>query len=379
MSLSMQNDLFESAFKFASIGMALISPEGKWLKVNQAVLNLLGYTEQELLTLDFLQITHSEDLKADLDLVNDLLAGKIETYQMEKRYFHKDGHLVYAILSVSLIRNSDSSPRFFISQIQDITELKKSQQNLQNHSKMVALGEMAAGIAHEINNPLTIIDLQSAALDYLVNDPEADLKMVRNFTRKITETTKRISCIVSSLRKFSTDNRSLESFETYNIRTIILDTLGLCTEKLKSTGVSLTISVPADLELECSPVDISQVLINLINNAYYAIKNYSVKEISIAAVRNGDHIMISVMDSGPGIPVEIKTKLLDPFFTTKPFGEGTGLGLSISKSIVKVHNGELYLDDTSRNTNFVVKLPVCQSYLRSRSDASKTASSMFPI
>lgn len=379
MSLSMQNDLFESAFKFASIGMALVSPEGKWLKVNQAILNLVGYTEDELLNLDFLQITHPEDLRADLDMVDELLAGKRETFQMEKRYIHKDGHLVYAFLSVSLIKNPDGTPRFFISQIQNITELKKSQQNLQNHSKMVALGEMAAGIAHEINNPLTIINLHATALEHLVSEPVVNRKMVYHFTGKINDTIKRISRTVSSLRKVSNDNTKLESFEKYNMRSIINDTLGLCTEKFKGHGVTLNIQVPEDLMIDCNPLDISQVLINLINNAFYAIKDHSEKTISIAAERNGPYVMISVMDSGPGIPADIKERLLEPFFTTKPFGEGTGLGLSISKSIVKVHNGELFLDDSSKQTNFVVKLPICQAYFSKRSEASRTASNIFPI
>ena len=375
----MQSELFESAFKFASIGMALVSPEGRWLKVNHAVTNLLGYSEDELLTIDFLQVTHPEDLNADLDLVNDLLSGRCETYQLEKRYIHKDGHVVYAFLSVSLIRNPDGTPRFFISQIQNITELKKIQQNLQNHTKMVALGEMAAGIAHEINNPLTIIDLHATALEHLVSEPVLDRVMLKQFTRKITDTTKRISCIVSSLRKLSNDNTKLETFEKYNMKSIVNDTIGLCTEKFINHGISLNINVSDDLLLDCNPLDISQVLINLINNAFYAIKDHTEKEISIAAEASGDFVTISVMDSGPGIPVGIKTRLLEPFFTTKPFGEGTGLGLSISKSIVKVHNGELFLDDSSKRTNFVVKLPRCQSYFKSRSEATRTASNIFPI
>ena len=113
MSLFMQTELFHSAFKFSPIGIALVSPEGKWLKVNDALLTLLGYSEEEFLSLDFLQMTHPEDLKADLDYVSELVLGKRETYQMEKRYFHKNGSVVYALLSVSLIRNADFSPRFF--------------------------------------------------------------------------------------------------------------------------------------------------------------------------------------------------------------------------------------------------------------------------
>lgn len=375
----MEKNLFESAFKFSPIGIALVSPEGKWLKVNCACLKLLGYTEEEFLNLDFLKMTHPDDLKSDLDLVNEMLLGTRETYQLEKRYIHKNGTLIYALLSVSLIRDKDNFPLFFISQIQDLTELKKSQVNLHATAKMVALGEMAAGIAHEINNPLTIINLHSRALDQLVKEPELDRTMMSNFTTKINDTIKRISSIVSSLRKFSADSSKCAPFEDYLLSSIVEDAVGLCTEKFRSAGVTLNIDVPKDLELECNPLDLSQVLINLINNAFYAIKDSDVKEISIGAYEANGSISINVMDSGPGIPSEIRGKLLDPFFTTKPIGQGTGLGLSISKNIVQLHQGELYLDDESNKTNFVVKLPRKQDQLRRRSEASKTASNMLPM
>lgn len=375
----MQTDLFQSAFKFSPIGIALVSPEGKWLKVNDALLQLLGYSEEEFLSLDFLQMTHPEDLKADLDFVSELLLGKRETYQMEKRYFHKNGSVVYALLSVSLIRNADFSPQHFISQIQDLSELKKTQAKLHTNSKMVALGEMAAGIAHEINNPLTIINLHSKALEQLVGDEELNRPLISAFTHKISDTVKRISCIVSSLRKFSADSTKHDSLEAYNVSGIIEDSLGLCTEKFKAAGVELELNVPDELEVECNPLDISQVLINLINNAFYAIKDHSEKKIAISVQEIEGMMVLSVMDSGPGIPKEIRAKLLDPFFTTKPIGQGTGLGLSISRSIIKVHNGEIYLDETSTRTNFIVKIPVQQSQYKLRSVAASTASKLLAL
>lgn len=354
----MNSDLFENAFKFASIGMALVSPDGRWLKVNDAVLQLYGYSEEELLSRDFLEMTHPEDLKADLDLVNELLAGKRETFQMEKRYFHKLGHIIYAVLSVSLIRNADGSPRFFISQIQDVSELKKIQIHMHNNSKMVALGEMASGIAHEINNPVTIINLHTEALNQLLTESEPNIEMMKVFTQKISATINRIGNIISSLKSFSNDNKKFDKFVSYNLSSIVNDTLGLCLEKFKQHGVKLTQDVPRDFVFDCNPVDISQVLLNLINNAFYAIKNQTEKEISLKVVVNKDSFDIIVSDSGPGIPEDVKPMLLTPFFTTKPIGEGTGLGLSISKSIVTVHKGELFLDELSPRTAFVIRLPL---------------------
>ena len=123
-------EIFLSAFNFAAIGMALVAPDGGWLKVNASLCNLVGYTEDELRKLTFLDITHPDDLDDDLNHVNQMLAGAISTYQMEKRYFHKDGHIINILLSVSLVRAKDRTPRFFIAQIQDITRRKQLEDEL---------------------------------------------------------------------------------------------------------------------------------------------------------------------------------------------------------------------------------------------------------
>jgi PAS domain S-box-containing protein len=122
--------LFQSAFEFAAIGMALVSPEGKWLRVNRSVCQITGYSEQELLQRTFQDITHPDDLELDLENVRKMLAGEIETYQMEKRYCRKDGEIVWVLLSVSLVRTKSGEPLFFISQIQDITRQKLSEEQL---------------------------------------------------------------------------------------------------------------------------------------------------------------------------------------------------------------------------------------------------------
>ena len=124
------DSFFQSAFEFAAIGMALVSPEGKWLQVNRSVCKITGYSEAELLELTFQDITHPDDLELDLENVRKMLAGEINTYQMEKRYYHEDGTIVWILLSVSLVRTKSKEPLFFISQIQDITRQKTSEQKL---------------------------------------------------------------------------------------------------------------------------------------------------------------------------------------------------------------------------------------------------------
>ncbi len=124
------DELFVNAFQYASIGMALVAPDGKWLLVNKSLCDLTGYNEEELMNITFQDITHPDDLEEDLDYVNRILSGDLETYQMEKRYFHKDGRTIFILLSVSLVKNKNGSPLFFISQIQDITDRKLLEKEL---------------------------------------------------------------------------------------------------------------------------------------------------------------------------------------------------------------------------------------------------------
>src|ERR1700681_163606 len=119
---------FRSAFDQAAIGMALVEIDGRWINVNAAICRIVGYSEKELLATNFQSITHPEDLNADLEFVAQMLRGEIRSYEIEKRYFHKVGHVVRVLLSVSLVYGMEGNPLFFLSQIQDITERKHAEE-----------------------------------------------------------------------------------------------------------------------------------------------------------------------------------------------------------------------------------------------------------
>lgn len=346
--------LYESAFKFAPIGMAMVSIEGKFLKVNQSLCDFLGFTGDELLKTDFQTITFADDLNIDLENLKLTLGGEINSYSMEKRYIRKDQKTVWAHLFVSLIRDEENKPRFFVSQIIDISEIKRVQMVLFYNSKMTALGEMVGGLAHEINNPLTIIGLNASSLGEALKDPDIDRNMARIFLKKITETVSRINNIVVSLRRLSSKTETL-TFQKASLETIVNDALTICFEKFKAEGVLLETKI-VDVQFECRPVEISQVLVNLLNNAFHAVKKSREKKITVNTNLDKHKVIIEVCDTGPGVPESIKTKIMEPFFSTKPLGEGTGLGLSISRNIVDSHNGRMYLADTDF-TKFIVELP----------------------
>ena len=165
-----EQERFRGAFESSAIGMALVGPDGTFLEVNPSLCELVGYTDTELVGSTFQQITHPDDLESDLVQVGLMLAGEISTYRMEKRYLHRDGHIVWILLSVSLVRDAEGEPVHFVSQIEDISERKRAEQDrerleteLRHAQKMEAIGLLAGGVAHDFNNILTVTGVQRAA------------------------------------------------------------------------------------------------------------------------------------------------------------------------------------------------------------------------
>src|ERR1700730_8806370 len=141
---------FRGAFEFAAIGMALVAPDGRWLRVNPSLCRIVGYSPEELLATTFQAITHPEDLGKDVDFVHRMLEGSISYYQLEKRYFHKNGHLVWILLSVSLVRDGNGSPLYFVSQIQDISARKEAEVRLiESELRYRIITDLVPGFVYE--------------------------------------------------------------------------------------------------------------------------------------------------------------------------------------------------------------------------------------
>lgn len=240
----------------------------------------------------------------------------------------------------------------------DITESIESAQKLEANSKMASLGEMAGGIAHEINNPLAVISGKARQLRRAVEqDKELSKEKMIEAIQTIELFTDRIAQIISGLRKFSRDGTN-DPFEISTLKAIIDETLILCSANMASKGIELKLNLSQDVSLKCRPVQISQVLLNVINNAVDAVALTPDKKIWITTEMVDNWLHLRIHDSGPGVPDEIATKIMQPFFTTKDIGKGTGLGLSISQGIVKDHGGDLRLDRSVSRSCFKISLPI---------------------
>lgn len=232
-------------------------------------------------------------------------------------------------------------------------------------SKMSALGEMAGGVAHEINTPLATIRMRLEQMEKSMIESSIDKIDAIDFLEGIEDvkmTVDRIAKIVSGLRFFAREGKATD-LEFIEVSTLIEETLSFCGERFRSHGLNLEVlkdEVYKSIKIECRPVEISQVLLNLLNNSYDAVKNLEKKWIRIEVSDKGQNIEVSITDSGTGIPKDIQEKLMQPFFTTKEVGSGTGLGLSISNGILVSHQGKIFVDNNCPNTKFTIVLPKIQ-------------------
>ncbi len=243
--------------------------------------------------------------------------------------------------------------------VQSEKTVSKQQEQIISQSKLSALGEMAGGIAHEINNPLAIINLTLRNLRKVIAEESPDKALINSDLDDIEDTVNRMSKIIQGLKNLSRDPSS-EEFCFTPIRDIINDVLSLCNDRFHNNGVFLTINADEQCLKQAIPVlrvQLSQVLLNLLTNAFDEIRDKEQRWIEIKVEDNDRHIIFRVTDSGPGISKEIRDKIFNAFYTTKPANKGTGLGLSLSKSIIKKHNGVFYLDENSKDTSFVFAIP----------------------
>ncbi len=238
-----------------------------------------------------------------------------------------------------------------------IDKLNQTQAQLVQSAKLASLGEMSAGVAHEINNPLTIINMRINQIQRYYKTNSLSEAEIDKFFKDIHKSSSRIIRIINSLRVFAKDTKE-EPFSETTFNSVMEEVMELAYERLKYGGIKVNVvSSSNSIVFECRKVQIAHVLINLINNAFDAIKELKEKWVRIEGTETQDKIYIRVIDSGKGIPIEIADKIMQPFFTTKPIGQGTGLGLSVSLGIVENHNGSLTIDHNSPNTCFTLIFP----------------------
>ena len=346
--------------------------------VNEKFCEVSGYSQFELMGEDHRVLNSGHHPKEFFqDLWTTVLSGRQWKGKVKNKT--KSGDYYWVDSTVTPIVNRNGEVEELISIRTDITErvrleeqIKTQEANLVRSSRLASLGEMAGGVAHEINNPLAIINTATMILKSSLQGDNVSPEALQPSIETIEKTVKRISDIVAGLRSFAREEKA-DSKKIVQLKEIVEETLTFCRQRFKSRGVELKVTVPEDIDLEVNSTQISQVLLNLLNNAFYAVKNSEEKLVELVVVQKENCVHVKVSDNGVGIPEDIREKVFQPFFTTKPVGSGTGLGLGISYGIAQSHDGTLFLDDDRSKTTFVLKLPLKQSKATHREDKKQAA------
>lgn len=308
----------------------------------------------------FDEFVHPEDFPNVTKSFRNAIKNK-EHYQIVHRIILDEDRIKYLREQCEILYDKYGNPEVAMGTTQDITESKFNDEFINHAAKMAAVGEMAGSIAHEINNPLTVISGRAGSLmrkiDKLNLSDENQREELKSDIHRIVKHADRVSRIVRSLRSISRNDES-DPLQLVPVQKIFDDIRDLSAECFRSNSVDLQFETSPDAKILCHSSEMSQVILNLVNNAFDAVSDLEERWVNVKTVQENNLQKIIVMDSGKGIPKPVSQKLMYPFFTTKPIGKGTGLGLPICKKIVEKHHGRIYYNERSPNTTFVIELPI---------------------
>lgn len=356
---------FRSAFEDTNVAMVLTDINHRFVRVNAAFARMFGYSQEEILGLSMPDISHPDDVAESLSQRELLKAGKISHFQIEKRYRHKDGRIVWGMANVSLIRDANGQPLQYVGQVQDITDRKHLEEQYRQAQKMEAIGTLAGGVAHDFNNLLTVIVGYSEV--YLGTlRPGDPLRMPLTEIKKAGD---RATGLTRQLLAFS--RKQVLQPAVLDLNTILAD-MAKMLNRLIGEDIALTILPSPDLwRVKADPGQMEQVMMNIVINARDAMplggkllletKNVVIDEGYLQThtqLLAGQYVLLAITDTGTGMDAATKARIFEPFFTTKGPTKGTGLGLATVYGIVKQSGGQIEVySEVGQGTTFKIYLP----------------------
>jgi two-component system, cell cycle sensor histidine kinase and response regulator CckA len=356
---------FRGVFEEGPLGLGLVGKNYRFEKVNGALCRMVGYSEVELLQKSFVDITHPDDAPASLELAERLFKREEPIHKVRMRYVKKSGEIIWVDMTGSAIRDKDGEIMYGLAMIEDITEVKRTQEEAVAVQKLESLGVLAGGIAHDFNNLLGGI-LASAEV---ASTEHADGLAVEEELRRIKTASIRGAEIVRELMIYGGEERT--AFEPVDLAALVNEMLNLLKVSISKRTV-LKIEIGEDLSfIYANPAQIRQVIMNLVTNASEAIGDEpgtiraTIDNVKIgpgsrgsggASLPEGDYVRLEVSDTGTGMTPEVQVKIFDPFFTTKQTGHG--LGLAAVLGIIHSHGGTINVESASgQGSRFQILLP----------------------
>ena len=353
----------KAAFEFPLIGFTITSPEKKYIRANDAFLNMLGYSMEELKNINWTQLTHPDDVDKDNTQYNNLINGKIDNYKNEKRYISKDGNILWIIMSTSCIRNSDNLIEYFITMIQDITTLKNIEHELRtNEIKLKEINlskdKLFSIISHDLRSPIANL-IQS--LDYITSN-DIDEKLKIKILKELRKSSKKTLNLLDNLLDWSLSQTGHFKLHPKNflLNKIIYENIDLLQFSAKNKNIKLIVNAEQIYNAYADEKSINIVLRNLISNAIKFTNNDGIITISVKDIEN--NLEITVEDSGVGMNKETIDKIFQPNTFYSTYGtnneKGSGLGLSLCKDFVEKNNGTIKVEsELGKGSKFIFTIP----------------------
>jgi PAS domain S-box-containing protein len=331
-------DRIREAFQYAASGMAITDLDGHFQETNPAYRGIVGRGPEDLDRESILSITHQEDRQNCREHLDRLVSGAMASFVLEKRYVHLDGSAAWVRSSFSLLKDQKGRPSHIILICNDITEQRRATRLLVENEKLALMGQLAATIAHEINNPLEAV----LNLLYLVREAES-LEQARDFTARAEAEVQRAADIATHTLQFYKQQTRPTSI---NLADLLGSVLILFEGKLASAHIAVQLEKEGGVDLTCYASQIRQVMANLIQNAIQAMPKGG--RLRLRVRRSTDWrtdtpgVRITVADTGRGMSPGTRQHIYDAFFTTKGTA-GTGLGLWVAAGILAKHGGSMHL------------------------------------
>jgi PAS domain S-box-containing protein len=356
------NKFFQSVMECASSAIAVVSRDGKFTFANPQMPVMTGRDGKDLLHLPLVDLFDA----VDADIVRERLAEVIDecatVKHIETRLIRPDGRT--ALIDMSL------SPRIMAGSVigavitaDDVTEKRAMEAQLVHAAKMASIGEMATGMAHELNQPLSVINMAAQLAKSGINDKDYTEEFISERIDLILKQVGRASGIINHLRTFGRkDDANLIEM---NVNVPVREAFCMLDEQLKNRSIEARLMLEDGIPAVLGDSNrLEQVFINLIVNARDALEGVErpdmQKTITVRSFHDAEKKAARIVfsDNGPGIPAKIIDRVFEPFFTTKEIGKGTGLGLSISYGIIRSHGGTMRVDSSEGGTTFAIDLPI---------------------
>ncbi len=384
-ALRESEERFRRIFDEAPIGIQIVTVAGDIVRPNRAFCDFLGFEPEELIGKSHVELNHPDDMDDTRRHAARLLDDpNITNFQAEKRYLHKDGRVMWGNLTGVVIRDAENRPIYGLAMVEDVTARRELEDQLRHAQKMEAVGQLAAGIAHEFNNLITVMTGYAAMIERRFTQEQTDpasLETMHRYVKEILEATARAGLLTGQLLAFG--RKQPQQLKPLNLNDVVSDTLKMLRPILNRNLEIVTELVPDIGGVLADPHQMEQVVTNLAVNARDAMPEggrltirtanvwresrssntfdgvrYRVREDEEQTAEMRSYVLLEVSDTGDGMDEEMQQRIFEPFFTTKPVGRGTGLGLSVVEGIVAQSKGVITVASRpSEGTTFRVLLP----------------------